>query len=176
MQGSVTLITGAPGSGKSTIARALALRFQKCLVIGVDQLREMMLSGLATPDMGVTDELCAQCRRARAAAIQMARINAAEGVVVIIDDVCVPEMFAQHYAELLGMPDAHLVLLMPDRRAQIERIRLRQGPWDHVLVDKIDWIYDYLEPMPKVGWHVLDTGGWTIERTIEEVAAIIGAV
>lgn len=170
---SITLNTGAPGSGKSTVARAVATRFARCLVINVDQLRDMMVSGQSTPDMGVTDELCSQCRRSRAAAIHMARINADEGVEVIIDDVCVPEMFADHYAERFSFPDSRGILLMPRRQVQKERIKQRKGPWDHVLVEHIDWLYDYLEPMPKDGWTVLDTGDWTIDRTVDEVSSLI---
>lgn len=170
---SITLITGAPGSGKSTVAGLVAARFARCMVINVDQLREMMLSGKCTPGDVVPEEGHAQFRRARAAAVHMARINAAEGVDVIIDDVCFPPSFAGHYAELFAIPGARRILLLPSLEALLERMKRRAGPWDDILIEHAPALYDYLLPMPKDGWTVLDTSEWSIEDTIDRVASIV---
>ena len=45
---------------------------------------------------------------------------------------------------------------------------------DHVLIDFVSLTYDLLEPMPKDGWVVLDSGEWTIEQTVHEVLSNIG--
>ena len=60
--------------------------------------------------------------------------------------------------------------------ALIERMKKRDGPWDHILIDKVPMVYSYLEPMPKDGWIVLDSGESTIEQTVHEVLSHIGAV
>ena len=83
---SITLITGAPGSGKSTISKLVAQRLPRCLLISVDDLREMMVTGLATPDQGITDDTIQQFQLARSVALHMAGVYAAQGVDVIIDD------------------------------------------------------------------------------------------
>ncbi len=169
--GTITLISGFASSGKSTVSRLLAERCASSLHISVDTLREMTVSGQVKPDAGGwTDEGYRQFERARSTAIYMAKLYAAQVVDVFIDDVCVPYMFSEHYASLLSTPMAKRILLMPTRASLRERMRQRNGPWDHVLPSFIDEVYDYLEPMPKTGWVVLDTSDWSIEKTITEVA------
>src|ERR1700722_8613298 len=117
----ITLISGPPGSGKSTVSKLVAQHFPKCLVVSVDQLREMIVTGLSTPAGGITEELCLQFSLARSTAIAMAQLYAAHGVDVIIDDVCVPSMFADHYATLAVGPHKRKILLMPNLETQTER-------------------------------------------------------
>ena len=172
----IVLITGMAGSGKSTIGHLVAEHFSKSIHIQVDQLREMMVKGLVTPGNEWTEETYQQFQWARSTAIYMAQLYASQGVDVVIDDVCIPPNFAEQYASLFEIPAAHRVLLFPKAPALIERIKKRAGPWDHILVREVPKIYSYLEPMPKDGWIVLDSGEWTIEQTVHEVLSNIGAV
>jgi predicted kinase len=169
-------ITGAPASGKSTIARKLAEHFPKSLHIQVDQLREMMVSGVEMPDHDWTDEASRQFQWARSTAIYMAKLYAGEGIDVVIDDVCVPANFPDYYTTLFDDPAVHRILLMPTPAALTARLERRAGPYDKFLADFIPWFYNYLEPMPKDGWIVLDTSDWPIEKTLDEVFARIGVV
>lgn len=168
---SITLITGFAGSGKSTVSKLLARQFPKCLHISVDTLREMMVSGQFTPNDGWSEEGYRQFQLARTTALSMAVLYASQGVDVLIDDVCVPHMFAEHYAPLSTNPIARRVLLLPSRAAVLKRIQQRGGPWDHVLGNYVGEVYDYLEPMPKTGWIVLDSSDWTIDHTVNIVAS-----
>lgn len=174
----IVLITGMAGSGKSTIGRLVAKHFPKSLHIKVDDLREMMVTGMARPGPGDdwTEEMIQQFQMARSTAIHMAQVYASQGVDVVIDDVCVPANFAEQYATLSKIPAAHRVLLVPKAPALVERIKKRAGPWDHILVDKVPQVYNYLEAMPKDGWIVLDSGDWTIEQTVHEVLSYIGVI
>jgi tRNA uridine 5-carbamoylmethylation protein Kti12 len=171
---SITLITGAPSAGKSTIAKLLARRSEECLVINVDELRGMMVAGFCTPVGGWTDRAYLQFQLARATTIYMAELYAGEGIDVIIDDPWVPDSFAEHYAALSGNRSFRRVLLMPSRATIIERIAKRGNPWDHVLINLIPRLYDYLEPMPKDGWIVLDSSTWSIPETLGEVISRLG--
>lgn len=167
----IIFVTGAPGSGKSTIARRLAEHFPKSLHLQVDRLREMMVNGVELPGPGKVwnDEISRQFQWARSAAIGMAQIYARAGVEVIIDDVCVPAEFADHYQALFQDPAVQRILLLPTPLALTERMRQRGGPFDHVLIELVPWFYDYLEPMPKAGWLVLDSSEWTIDETVQAV-------
>ena len=64
-----------------------------------------------------------QFARARAAATLIARLHAADGVTLVIDDVCVPEHFEDHYVDLSADPTVHRVMLKPTRVALEGRIR-----------------------------------------------------
>lgn len=171
----IVFITGAPASGKSTISRLVAEHFEKSLHIMVDQLREMMVNGIEMPDKGWTDEATRQFQRARSTAIYMSKLYASEGVDVVIDDVSVPEIFADQYKELFSDPAVYKILLLPTSSAIIERIKKRKGPFDEFLINVVPWLYSYLEPMPKDDWIVLDTSNWSIEQTLDEVMKRIGA-
>ncbi len=172
----IILITGMAGSGKSTVGRLVAEHFSKSLLIQVDDLREMMVKGMATPGHEWTEEIHHQFQWARSTAIYMSQLYASQGVDVVIDDVCVPENFVEQYAALFEIPGVYRVLLYPTAPALIERIKQRGGPWDHILVNEVPRIYSYLDPMPKDGWIVLDSGEWTVEQTVHEVLSAIGAI
>ena len=173
---SIVFVTGAPASGKSTIARKVAEHFPKSLHIQVDHLRDMMVSGAELPDHEWTEEASRQFQRARSTAIFMAKLYAREGVEVVIDDVCIPDNFPEYYSSLFADPAVHRVLLMPTPSALMDRMQKRSGPYDRFLADFIPWFYSFLEPMPKDGWIVLDTSDWTIEKTVHEVLRCIGAI
>jgi chloramphenicol 3-O-phosphotransferase len=165
----IILITGAPASGKSTVSKLVAQHFDKSLHIHVDTLREMMVKGVELPGAAWSDETTRQFKLARLSAIYMAQLYASEGIDVIIDDVSVPEVFAEHYASLLDNATVHRVLLLPSASALIARMKKRNGPFDNVLIDAVPWLYSYLDPMDKTGWHVLVTDDMTIEQTVDEV-------
>lgn len=172
----IVFVTGAPASGKSTIARRIAEYFPKSVHIQVDHLREMMVKGAELPDHDWTDEATRQFQRARYTASYMAKLYAGEGVDVVIDDVCVPDDFPNYYTSLFDDPAVHRVLLMPTQAALLDRMQKRAGPFDKFLADFLPWFYSYLEPMSKEGWIVLDTSDWTIERTVEEILRRIGVL
>ena len=62
------LISGTPGSGKTTAARSLMRRFPFGLHIPVDDLREWVVAGIAHPVPEFTEETARQFRLARGAA------------------------------------------------------------------------------------------------------------
>lgn len=171
----IIFITGAPGTGKTTIGRCIAKQYSKSLHIKVDDLRQSVVSGRVVPGNVWTNEMTIQHQLAKSTAISMAKLYAINGFDVIIDDVCIPEFFVDQYAELFDPVIAHnlplyKVLLMPQRAVLNERIRQRGGPYAEVFIEHgAPWIYGYLEPMPKAGWIVIDSSNLTIEETTEEV-------
>lgn len=170
----IIFITGMAGAGKSTVGRLVARHFPKSLFIQVDELREKMVTGYARPEGGIfTEEVIQQFQMARSTAIYMARLYAAQGVDVVIDDICVPPNFVEQYAALFESPEVHRVLLYPKAPIVIERITQRGGPLEHI--PYVPVIYNYLESMSKDGWIVLDSSEWTIEQTVNEVLSNIAS-
>jgi len=135
----------------------------------------MMVSGFALPNQGWTDETTQQFKWARSTATYMAKLYADHGVFVVIDDVSVPDGFKNHYSELFEYPEVQRVLLLPTAKKLIERMQNRAGVWETDLIEYVPWFYSYLDPMPKDGWDVLDTGDWTVEQTVREVLKRIEA-
>jgi predicted kinase len=176
---SIVLITGASGSGISTISHRVAENFPKSIHLQVDNLRDMMVKGMVPPKIEWSEEeeqqVLQQFQWARSTAIYMAKLYASQGVAVVIDDVITPN-FVEQYAALFEIPGVHRVLLYPKESAVIERVKQRGGPWAHVLIDFVPLSYILLDPMPKDGWIVLDSGEWTIEQTVHEVLSNIGVV
>lgn len=172
---SITLIVGPPGSGKSTISKLLAKSFCRCLVIPVDELREMMLTGKAVPDGELGErEGELQFQLARTTATEMAQIYAREGVHVIIDDVCFPPHFADHYESLFTATDCRRIMLLPTLAHVVDRMKKREGPWDHVLVDLVPDLYKNMKPLSAEDWDVLDSSEWSIDETVREVKVRLG--
>jgi chloramphenicol 3-O-phosphotransferase len=166
----IVFLTGAPASGKTTIARMLAQNSPKSIHIQVDQLREMMVSGIHLPGGGGwSDEATRQFQWGRTTASFMANLYASNGVDAFIDDVCVPHFFSDQYAELFKNPAVHRVLFLPSANALVQRLKMRAGPFDSFFISMVPWLYEYLVPMPKDGWIVLDSSEWSTEQTLQEV-------
>ena len=163
----IVLVAGPPGSGKSTVARGIAEHFPVSADLKVDDLREMMVNGFEPPGEW-TDETERQFVRARRGAIDLARSFAADGVTFVVDDVCVPEHFQDHYADLLREPGVTKIMLKPTIEALMRRLEARNGPWDSLLLESgaIAWSYEVLDAMVLDGWTVIDSSAQTVSETI----------
>ena len=166
----IVLLTGAPASGKTTITRMLAEHSPKSIHIQVDQLREMMVSGIHLPGRGGwSDEATRQFQWGRTTASFMANLYASNGVDAFIDDVCVPQFFSDQYAELFKNPAVFRGPADTVKECAYRKAKKRAGPYDAHMTAAIPVIYEYLEPMPKDGWIVLDSSEWSTEQTVQEV-------
>jgi chloramphenicol 3-O-phosphotransferase len=121
----IFIITGTPGSGKSSVAAALMRRFEFGLHIPVDNLRELVVSGIAHPVPEWTDETSRQFMLARRAAAGMARLYAEAGFAVAIDDVIFPAEARDLLSGTLDGLAIHQVLLYPSLDVALERSTTR---------------------------------------------------
>ena len=84
----VCLITGPPGVGKSSVAKALVQAFPRAVRIDVDLLRHLVEKGYASPSQK-TEEAGKQVRIAAENTCLLAENFVKAGFAVFIDDVVI---------------------------------------------------------------------------------------
>lgn len=165
----IILITGIPGAGKTTVARALAARFPRGVHIEGDALQNMIVSGRVWPEprepRGEAAEQLAL--RYRNGAL-LARSFFEAGFHVVIDDIVIGGWLDIHREILAGLP-LHLVILAPE----IEAVKVRNAGRDKDVVDT--WGYldrDLREQMQGLGlW--IDSTNQTVDETLDEILSRI---
>ena len=175
MSSPIYLLVGPPAVGKSTTARALAARAPQGLHIPVDDLRMMVVSGLALPAAEWRAEIEQQVALARDAASHMALAYAAAGFAVVIDDFWDPNSNAD-YRALRAHPRLHRIILLPAQEIAHRRNHARAGD-DAVTRAYIDagirivyaQVRSALPQLRDEGWLVVDTAALDVAETVMEI-------
>ncbi len=171
--GPIYLISGVPGSGKSSVAGALMRRFPLGLHIPVDDLREWVVSGIAQPVPVWTVETTRQFRLAREAAAYTARLYAEAGFAVAIDDVIFPSEAQALFVEALRPHTISKVLLRPSLEVTLTRNAARTNkPFDtSLLAETCRTIYHSMneQEFAAAGWIIVDSSALSVEETVDEV-------
>ena len=175
----IFLIAGAPAVGKSTTARALAGQFQKSIHIPVDDLRELVVSGITYPGIW-NDPLIEQLTLARESAALMGLKYSQAGFAVVIDDFWDPNSQLQEYGQLFQVARFHKVLLYPSLQTAEERNLKRSGTdeMDGYIAAGIQLVYGSLASeisnLERQGWIVVDTTCKSVEMTVAYILAQTG--
>jgi len=168
------LLVGPPAVGKSTTSRALATRFPKSLHIPVDDLRNMVVSGIALPGADWSDDLTQQVTLARTSVVHMALTYHNAGFVVVIDDFWNPS-HRSDYQALINHPDVHKIILYPGQGEAHRRNLQRSGdsPARAYIDEGVQIVYQQLSAaLPQLaqeGWLVVDTTTLSVEATVTAI-------
>lgn len=167
MQGTIILLTGTPGAGKSTIAETLCRTFARSAHIPVDFFRKQIKAGYASPHHW-NDEVERQYQLARQNAAITARNIAFAGFTVIIDDIIRQKWVEEWSQNLLGF-NLHFVLLLPSVEAALQRNRVRDI-WtvDEAIITSLHQLLGS-ENTPAQGWLVIDNTNLTIAETVQAI-------
>jgi predicted kinase len=121
------LLTGVPGAGKSTVARLLALHFDRAAHIDIDLVfHHFTVSGLAEPSTP-TVESAQQAELAAANAGALARNYLAAGYVCVLDGALAMRREILACQGALAPYPLHLIVLAPSPEVSEQRDAQRSG-------------------------------------------------
>ncbi|MET8327011.1 AAA family ATPase [Streptomyces sp. NPDC005181] len=166
----VVLLSGIPGSGKSTVAAALAKRLRMAAHVEVDGLQQMIVSGgrwpSATPDPEADRQILLRARNA----CLLADSFATAGFVPVLDDVVVRRSHVDFYRASLTAAPLHVIFLAPDPATARRRNQAR----DKVLAT--DWSPLDEAMRQELGgegtW--IDNAAQTVDETVESILSVTG--
>jgi cytidylate kinase len=165
------VISGVPGSGKTTVADVLARRYPRGVHLAMDELRQLVKSGLASP-LEWNAETTLQFEIARRNAARLAADYLSNGFAVVIDDVATEADMAQ-YVPYLGPFAPRKVLLSPSifvvHRRNTERTNKTFDT--KVLAPVATRLHtELLAGCPReAGWVVIDTSTLSVGDTIDKI-------
>ena len=163
----IIIITGTPGSGKTTVADALCAQLEKSAHVPVDFFRKMIKAGYASPHRW-NAEVERQYALARKNAASTAANIARAGFTVVIDDI-VHQAWLQEWKDNLPGFDPLLVLLQPHLDIAQQRNNTRQI-WtvDQTIIEELHGLFSR-HNTAEAGWVIIDNTNQTVGETVTEI-------
>lgn len=152
------VLTGGPAIGKSTAARLLTAARERCAVIEVDDVRQLIIAGHAAPWQGADGRRQHLLGVNNAAAL--VRNFAAADFESVVTDVITPTTIGTYRAEL---PEAFLVRLRLPLGEARERAATRTR---FLTAAEFDTLHAHEQSDPPAVDATLDVSGLTIDQQV----------
>lgn len=156
------IITGSPGSGKSTAAEKLASHFELGIHIQGDSIYNMVKGGYRYP-WDDKDEFLMQTMFDAMA--QIHKVYFQKGFIPVIDYVFSIEQLSYLISKLEG--EISLTILLPDRLVNIERDKNRV--WS-IGKERVAFYHQYFSILKnQLSTHILDNSQMSIENVCSHI-------
>ncbi|GAB19304.1 hypothetical protein GOEFS_080_00160 [Gordonia effusa NBRC 100432] len=164
----VVIVSGSPGSGKTTIARKLALRFDRAVHLHTDDFWHAIVSGAIAPYLPESDQQNQTVVGVTAAA---AFGYAAGGYVTIVDGIVGPWMLHHYQRVRRGHPEVatHYLVLRPDRPTALKRAQQRAEADALTDAEPVVALWDQFADLGPYSRHAIDTTDLDISATAERI-------
>ncbi len=162
----ICLITGPAGSGKSSVSKALASKFERSAVIEVDILRGMIKGGYVRP-WPYTSEVDLQLSLSVKNACDMATNFLEKDFNVFIDDV-VGRKLLEQYSSSFKNENFKAFLLMPSLENLLRRFDDR-GDNKELRERTVELHKRFSEKKDELNWQIIDSSNQTLEETAEQI-------
>ncbi|NKX88154.1 AAA family ATPase [Nocardia coubleae] len=165
MDGTVIILTGPPGAGKSTVADAFARKLERGVHLHTDDFWHYIVAGAIPPYEPASARQNQTVMNVIAGA---AFTYAAGGFTTVLDGIVGPWML-HHFRDHTPGIALHYVVLRPGRDITLSRAKARTAPQALVDEQPIATMWDQFASLGDYEPHVLDTSTDDAHRTIERV-------
>ncbi len=165
--GLLVFFFGPAGAGKSTLAAAWCESRKYAVQIQLDEIRSLIVSGLADPQ-GNSPLVSDQYETAAEACCALARVYLAAGYDVAIDDVGSPDGFEREWQPHLNEIQWRVVVVRPDVETVLSR---NQGRAKDVRPDIVRQQHVDAGAWPEA--ITVDTTGLSVSESLQLVLAVL---
>lgn len=162
------IVSGSPGSGKTTVARLLAQRYPRCVHLHTDDFWHFIVQGSIPPFMPESE----QQNQTVVGVIASAAFGYANGGYTTIVDGVVGPWMLHHYqnaAEQHPNVDLHYVVLRPERETALARAQQRTEPGALLDAAPILDLWQQFNALGDLSRHAVDTTHFDADETAEVV-------